>query len=175
MRPRIDYRKTAPDGISALSGLENYVRQSGLAPALLELVKLRASQINGCSYCIDMHTKDARTEGESEQRLYAVVAWRETPFFTERERAALAWTEAVTQVSQEHVPEEVYGCAHQHFSEKELVDLTLAIIAINGWNRLAISFRSVPGSYQQPAHRRALTPANSESGSKHGRDVSRSQ
>ena len=105
MKPRIDYRKTAPDGISTLSGLENYVRQSGLEPALLELVKLRASQINGCAYCIDMHTKDARAEGESEQRLYAGVAWRETPFFTERERAALAWTEAVTQVSQEHVPE----------------------------------------------------------------------
>ena len=96
--------------------------------------------------------RDARAEGESEQRLYAVVAWRETPFFTERESAALAWTEAVTQVSQEHVPEEVYGCAHQHFSEKELVDLTLAIIAINGWNRLAISFCSVPGTYQPAAH-----------------------
>ena len=170
MKPRIDYRKTAPDGISTLSGLENYVRQSGLEPALSELVKLRASQINGCAYCIDMHTKDARAEGESEQRLYAVVAWRETPFFTERERAALAWTEAVTQVSQEHVPEEVEG-GHQHFSEKELVDLTLAIIAINGWNRLAISFRSVPGTYQPAAHRRAVTTASRESGLKQGRDL----
>lgn len=175
IKPRIDYRKTAPDGISALSGLENYVRQSGLEAGLLELVKLRASQINGCAYCIDMHTKDARAEGESEQRLYAVVAWRETPFFTERERAVLAWTEAVTQVSQEHVPEEVYEGAHQHFGEKELVDLTLAIIAINGWNRLAISFRSVPGTYQRAEHRRAVTTASRESGSKHGSDVTRSQ
>jgi alkylhydroperoxidase family enzyme len=113
-----------------------------------------------------MDTKDARAEGESEQRLYAVVAWRETPFFTERERAALAWTEAVTQVSQEHVPEHVYRGAHQHFSEKELVDLTLAIIAINGWNRLAISFRSVPGTYQPASHGRAITTASRESGSK---------
>jgi alkylhydroperoxidase family enzyme len=121
-----------------------------------------------------MDTKDARAEGESEQRLYAVVAWRETPFFTERERAALAWAEAVTQVSQEHVPEEVYGNAHRHFSEKELVDLTLAIIAINSWNRLAITFRSVPGSYQPAAHRRAVTTASRGSGSKQGRDLTRS-
>src|SRR6266550_6112638 len=127
MKPRIDYRKTAPDGISALSGLENYVRQSGLEPALLELVKLRASQINGCSYCIDMHTKDARTEGESEQRLYALVAWRETPFYTERERAALAWTEAVTLIAVEHVPDEVYKQAREQFTEQELVTLTLAL------------------------------------------------
>jgi len=175
MKPRIDYRKTAPDGISALAGLESYVRQSGLEPALLELVKLRASQINGCAYCIDMHTKDARAEGESEQRLYAVVVWHETPFFTERERAALAWTEAVTEVSRGHVPDEVYEGAHQHFSEKELVDLTLAIVAINGWNRLAISFRSVPGTYQPTTHRRAVTPASSDSGSKRGRDVTRSE
>ena len=175
MKPRIDYRKTAPDGVSALSALESYVRQSGLEPALLELVKLRASQINGCAYCIDMHTKDARVEGESEQRLYAVVAWRETPFFTERERAALAWTEAVTQVSQGHVPEEVYEGVRQHFSEKELVDLTLAIITINSWNRLAVSFRSVPGTYQPAAHRSAAATASHESGSKHGKDLTRSQ
>lgn len=175
MKPRIDYRKTAPAGISALSALENYVRQSGLEPALLELVKLRASQINGCAYCIDMHTKDARAEGESEQRLYAIIAWRETPFFTERERAALAWTEAVTQVSQEHVSEEVYGDAHQHFSEKELVDLTLAIIAINGWNRLAISFRSIAGTYQRTGHRRTATTVSRESESRDGKGVTRSQ
>lgn len=111
------------------------------------------------------------SEGESEQRLYAVVAWRETPFFTERERAALAWAEAVTQVSQEHVPEEVYAGAHQHFTEKELVDLTVAIIAINGWNRLAISFRSVPGTYQPAAHRTAVATASRESGSRQGRDL----
>ena len=138
-------------------------------------MKLRASQINGCAYCIDMHTKDARAEGESEQRLYAVVAWRETPFFTERERAALVWTEAVTQVSQARVSEEVYGDAHQHFSEKELVDLTLAIIAINSWNRLAMSFRSVPGTCQRATYRRAITRVSRESESKHGRDVTRSQ
>lgn len=148
MEPRIDYRKTAPGAISAMFGLENYVLKSGLEPALLELVRLRASQMNGCGYCVDMHSKDARARGESEQRLYAIVVWRETPFFTERERAALAWTEAVTQVSPEHVPDEVYESVHRHFSDKELVDLTLAIVAINGWNRLAISFRTVPGTYQ---------------------------
>lgn len=175
MKPRIDYRKTAPGGISALSALESYVRMSGLEPALLELVKLRASQINGCAYCIDMHTKDARAEGESEQRLYAVGAWRETPFFTERERAALSWTEAVTQVNQEHVSEEVYGDAHQHFSDKELVDLTLAIIAINGWNRLAISFRSVAGTYRREALRRTATTVSRESESRDGKGVNRGQ
>lgn len=148
---------------------------SGLEPALLELVKLRASQINGCAYCIDMHTKDARAEGESEQRLYAVGAWRETPFFTERERAALSWTEAVTQVNQEHVSEEVYGDAHQHFSDKELVDLTLAIIAINGWNRLAISFRSVAGTYRREALRRTATTVSRESESRDGKGVNRGQ
>jgi AhpD family alkylhydroperoxidase len=148
MQPRIKYAEVAPAGMAAMLGLENYVRQSGFDPVLLELVKLRASQINGCAYCVDVHTKDARARGESEQRLYAVVVWRETPFFSERERAALAWTEAVTQVSHHHVPDEVYELARQHFSEKELVDLTLAIVAINGWNRLAISFRKVPGTYE---------------------------
>ena len=132
-------------------GLEKYVRSSGLEQSLLELVKFRASQINGCAYCIDMHTKDARAHGESEQRLYALTAWRETPFYTDRERAALAWTEAVTEVAQTHVPDDVYELARQHFSEKELVDLTLAIVAINGWNRLAISLRMVPGTYQPAA------------------------
>lgn len=149
MKSRIEYAKVAQGGIAAMLGLENYVRQSGFDPALLELVKLRASQMNGCAYCVDMHTKDARARGESEQRLYAVDVWRETPFFTERERAALAWTEAVTQLSRKHVPDEVYRLAREHFSEKQLVDLTLAIIAINGWNRLAISFRTVPGTYQR--------------------------
>jgi AhpD family alkylhydroperoxidase len=148
MKPRIEYAEVAPAGMAAMASLEDYVRQTDFDPALLELVKLRASQINGCAYCLDMHTKDARARGESEQRLYAVLVWRETPFFSERERAALAWTEAVTQVSYQHVPDEVYELARQHFSEKELVDLTLAIVAINGWNRLAICFRKVPGSYQ---------------------------
>ncbi|HEY1272458.1 MAG TPA: carboxymuconolactone decarboxylase family protein [Terriglobales bacterium] len=152
MQARIAYDKVAPDGVKAMWTLENYIHHCGLEPALLELIKLRASQINGCAYCIDMHTKDARAHGETEQRLYALSAWRETPFFTDRERAALAWTEAVTEVSHGHVPDEVYELARQHFGEKELVDLTLAVVAINGWNRLAISFRKVPGMYQPTHH-----------------------
>lgn len=152
MQSRTDYAKLAPEGLKAMLGLEGYVRKSGLEPALLELVKIRASQINGCAYCIDMHTKDARARGETEQRLYALTAWRETPFFTESERAALAWTEAVTKISDAGLPDEVYELASRHFNEKELVDLTLAIVAINGWNRMAISFRMVPGKYQ-PANK----------------------
>jgi AhpD family alkylhydroperoxidase len=128
--------------------VERYVRECGLERGLLELIKFRASQINGCAYCVDMHTKDARVNGETEQRLYAVVVWREAPFFTERERAALAWAEAVTLVSQEQVPDNVFEIARKQFSDKELVDLTMAVIAINGWNRLAISFREVAGTYQ---------------------------
>ena len=151
MQQRLSYSKVAPEGIEGLNKLEKYVKNSGLEADLVELVKLRASQINGCAYCIDMHTKDARTHGESEQRLYAVSAWHEAPFYSERERAALAWTEAVTQVSKDHVPDEVYEQAQEHFTEKELVDLTLAVIAINSWNRLAISFRTPAGSYQ-PDH-----------------------
>ena len=160
MQPRIEYMKVAPNAMSAMLALEQYVRQSGLDPSLLELVKLRASQINGCAYCIDMHSKDARVRGESEQRLYSAAVWRETPFFTERERAALAWTEAVTQVSWQHVPEDVYQLARQHFDEKELIDLTMAIIAINGWNRLAISFRTVPGTYQPATESRKIAAAS---------------
>jgi len=115
---------------------------------MVELVKIRASQINGCAFCIDMHTKDARAAGETEQRIYALDAWREAPFFTSRERAALAWTEAVTLVRQGHVPDEVFEEAKRHFTEEELANLTLAVVAINGWNRLSIAFRAVPGSYQ---------------------------
>ncbi len=152
MQPRIEYDKIAPEGARALWGLENYVRRCGLEPTLLELVKLRASQINGCAYCIDMHTKDARAHGETEQRLYALTAWQETPFFTDRERAALTWTEAVTKVADSHVSDDIYESARRHFSDKELVDLTLAIVAINSWNRLAISFRKVPGTYQPTKH-----------------------
>ena len=148
MHPRIAYGKVAPGALAAMRGLETYVHGTGLEPALLELVKIRASQINGCAYCIDMHSQDARALGETEQRLYAVAAWHETPFFTERERAALAWTEAVTRVAKTHVPGDVYEEAKRRFSEKELVDLTLAVVAINGWNRLAIAFRTVPGSYK---------------------------
>lgn len=152
MQPRMDYVKAAPDGYKAMSELENYVRQCGLEHSLLELVKIRASQINGCAFCLDMHTKDARAAGETEQRLYALSAWEETPFFTDRERAALAWTEAVTRVADTHVPDDVFELAGKHFSEKELADLTLAIVTINGWNRLAVAFRKVPGTYQ-PAKR----------------------
>ena len=152
MEPRIQSAKVAPGVVAAMGALEKYVRSSGLEPSLIELVKLRASQINGCAYCIDMHTKDARARGETEQRLYALSVWRETPFYTEKERAALAWTEAVTQVSTSHVPDDVYELTRQHFSDKELVDLTAATIAINGWNRLAISFQAVPGTYQPVPH-----------------------
>ncbi|MDX9864379.1 MAG: carboxymuconolactone decarboxylase family protein [Anaerolineaceae bacterium] len=144
---RIRYAEVAPGGIAILRKLEEYIQATELEPDLLELVKLRASQINGCAYCIDMHTKDARNRGESEQRLYGLSAWRETPFYTERERAALLWTEAVTRISENHVPDAIYDHAQQHFTEKEIVDLTLAVIAINSWNRLAISFRTPPGSY----------------------------
>lgn len=150
MQPRLDPANVAPDGVKAMWGLENYVRHCGLETPLLELVKFRASQINGCAYCIDMHTKDARAHGETEQRLYSLSAWRETPFFTDRERAALAWTESVTRVEQTHIPDEEYEQARRHFNEKELVDLTLAIVAINGWNRLAVGFRKVAGTYQPP-------------------------
>ncbi len=153
MEPRIDYSRVAPGAMEVMRGLERYTKQSGLEPGLLELVKVRASQINGCAYCLDMHTKDARLRGETEQRLYALSAWKETPFYTVRERAALAWTEAVTEIARTGIPDEVYEVARQQFSEKELVDLTMAVIAINGWNRLAVGFRTVPGTYQPAAAR----------------------
>src|SRR5258708_18389896 len=155
MQPRLDVHKTSPGAYQAMVGLEAFIRKSSkLEPALLELVKMRASQINGCAYCLDMHSKDARAAGETEQRLYALNAWRETPFFNDRERAALAWTEAVTLVAVDHVPDAVYEEAREQFSEEELVNLTMAVVAINGWNRLAIAFRAVPGEYQ-PAARKA--------------------
>ena len=147
MQARLNARTVAPEAYKAMSALEGYVDECGLERPLLELIKLRASQINGCAYCIDMHTKDARAAGETEQRLYELNAWRETPFYTDRERAALAWTEAVTLVSESHVPDDVYEEVRRHFTEEELVNLTLAVVAINGWNRLAISFRAVPGTY----------------------------
>lgn len=152
MKQRLDYKSTAPDGFKSMLGLESYVHRSGLDVNLLELVKIRVSQINHCAWCLDMHTKDARARGETEQRLYLVSAWREAPFYTERERAALAWAEAVTMVSQEEITDELYAEARRHFTEKELVDLTYAIIAINGWNRLNVSFQTTVGSYQ-PATR----------------------
>ena len=148
MKERMDYSKAAPGAMRAMYGLESYIKECGLEKSLIELVKLRASQINGCGYCIDMHTKDARAQGEKEQRLYALVAWKESPFYTERERAALAWTESLTLIADNHVPDEVFEEARQHFSETELANLTLVIITINGWNRFAISFRDEPGTYK---------------------------
>lgn len=144
MSSRIDYYKVSPDVVKAMIGLENIINKSGLERSLLDLVKLRASQINGCAFCVDTHCADARKNGESERRLYAVAVWRETHFFTDKERAALAWTEAVTLLSETHAPDELYQEVLKYFNEKETVDLTFAIITINGWNRLAVSFRKLP-------------------------------
>ncbi len=151
MEPRLDYRQAAAGAFQAMLGMEQYIRGCGLEHSLLELIKTRASQINGCAYCIDMHTKDARAAGETEQRLYGLSAWRETPFYTARERAALEWTETLTLIAQNDVSDELYARVREHFSEEELVNVTMVIITINGWNRLAIPFRTVPGSYQPPA------------------------
>ncbi len=143
--------------MNAMLGLEKYLHTCGLPEKLLHLVKMRVSQINGCAYCLDMHSKDLRAAGDTEQRLYVLDAWREAPFYTERERAALAWAEAVTLVTEEHVPDEVYEQARSQFSEEELVNLTLAVVTINGWNRLSIAFRSVPGAYQPQQHQAEAT------------------
>ena len=151
MQPRLDFMKASPEAYRAMAQMESVVRRSGIDPKLLELIKIRASQLNGCAYCIDMHTKDARAKDETEQRIYALDAWRETPFFTEKERAALAWTEAVTNVQTGHVPDAVYHEVSTNFSEAEIMNLTLAITTINAWNRIAIAFRAVPGSYQPAA------------------------
>ena len=147
MKTRIDYRKAAPDAFKAMLDLEAGVRRAGLEHSLIELVKMRVSQVNGCGYCLDMHSKDARAAGETEQRLYLLSAWREAPFYSQRERAALSWAEAVTQVSMNDLPDALYAEVCEHFDEKAMVELTLAIIAINGWNRLAIAFRAEVGSY----------------------------
>ena len=136
-----------PGVIQAMLGLERQIRQAGLDPGLLDLVRMRASQINGCAYCLDMHSKDARANGETEQRLYGLDAWRETPYYSARERAALEWTEALTLVSETRVPDDVYERVREQFSEDELVHLSLAIVSINGWNRLNIAARTVPGGY----------------------------
>ena len=151
MEPRIDYRKYSAEAQKSLYALEKYIAECGLDHKLIHLIKMRASQINGCAFCIDMHSKDARAIGETEQRLYELDAWRETPFYTERERAALEWTEALTLVSQTHVPDSVYDDVRKQFSEKEIVDLTLVVSMINLWNRLAISLRAVPGRYKPAA------------------------
>jgi len=151
MPQRLDYAKTSPGASRALYGVETYLQSCGLDAKLLDLVRLRASQINGCAFCIDMHWKDLRAEGESEQRLYSLDAWREAPGYSEREQAALAWAEAVTLVAASRVPDEVYEQARRQFTDKELVDLTLAITAINSWNRMSISFRKDAGEYQPKA------------------------
>ena len=152
MEARMDYAKAAPGAMKAMSGLDAYLARCGLEASLRELVKLRASQINGCAYCVDMHSLDARAGGESEQRLYALPVWHETPFFTERERAALLWTEKLTLLSVDHVPDEVFEQVRQHFSEEELANLTLVIATINAWNRFGVSFRDVPGEYTPRKH-----------------------
>ena len=145
MQSRFKYTTRAHKGMSEL---EAYLKESSIEEGLLHLIKLRASQINGCAYCLDIHWKDLRAIGESEQRMYSLDAWRECPYYTERERAALAWTEAVTEISEGHAEESVYGEVKKHFSEKELADLTVAVATINGWNRLAIASRMEPGTYQ---------------------------
>jgi len=152
MKTRFNYAKVAPGVYDAMDALDQYLAGCGLEESLLHLVRLRASQINGCAYCLDMHWKDLRALGEGEQRLYSLDAWRECPYYTERERAALAWTEAVTRVAEDRVPDAVFEEARPHLSEKELADLTLAVAAINAWNRLSIASRIVPGTYQ-PAPR----------------------
>ena len=149
MKLRLNYSQVEPKALKAMMELENYVAASELGLPLRELVKIRASQINGCAYCIDMHTKDARAEGETEQRIYALSAWRETPFFTERERAALEWTEALTLISEVEISNELYEKVSVYFTESEIIALSMTIVAINGWNRLAISFGTVPGSYER--------------------------
>ncbi|HEX6636907.1 MAG TPA: carboxymuconolactone decarboxylase family protein [Steroidobacteraceae bacterium] len=148
MERRIDWKAAAPRGLHAMLGLQGYVNNGGLEHSLLELVKMRASQINGCAFCLDMHFKDAVAAGETPQRLYLLDAWRETDLYTGRERAALAWTEALTLVTQGHVPDAVYEEARRHFNDTELANLSLAIVAVNGWNRLQIAFRAEAGSYQ---------------------------
>lgn len=151
MTSRLDANRLAPDGRQAMAGLQAYVNRSGIEPALLELVKIRASQINGCAFCLAMHVRDARRQGEREARLDLLPAWREAPLYTARERAALAWTEAVTLIADGHVPDAVYEAAQREFGDRELVDLTYAVVAINGWNRLAIAFRKPPEVMDAPA------------------------
>ena len=155
MEPRIDYLKVGRGAFEALLGVEKYLYGSGFEPTLLDFVKLRASQINGCAYCIDMHWKDLRAAGETEQRLYGLDAWEESPYYSDRERVALMWTEAVTNIKAGHVPDPVYEHVRKFFTEKELADLTLAVTAINSWNRLNIAARTVPGTYQPAKSHRA--------------------
>ncbi|MCZ7610558.1 MAG: carboxymuconolactone decarboxylase family protein [Ignavibacterium sp.] len=151
---RIDWYKTSPEGYHAMLELEKTVHKSGLDPKLLELLKIRASQINGCAHCLEMHTKDAIAIGESEQRLFVLAAWRETPFYSEKEKAALAWCESLTELSSKGAPENLYKDLQKHFTDREITELTIAIVAINGWNRLAVSFHSDVWNYISQ-HRKA--------------------
>jgi AhpD family alkylhydroperoxidase len=151
MQMRFNGAALAPGGYQAMLGLEKYLSSSSIETKLLHLVKLRASAINGCAYCIDMHWKDLRAAGESEQRLYGLNAWQESPYYSDRERAALAWTDALTLVAEGHVPDDVYDSVRSHLSERELADLTIAVATINAWNRLAIASRTPPGAYTPPA------------------------
>jgi AhpD family alkylhydroperoxidase len=144
----MNYYTAAPGALKVLLGVEEYLQASRLEEKLQDLIKLRVSQINGCAYCIDMHWKDLRALGETEQRLYGLDAWEESPYYSERERAALAWAEAVTRIGEGHVPDEVFERVRPHFSDRELADLTLAVTAINSWNRLSIAFRVSPGTYK---------------------------
>lgn len=155
MEARMNYAKAAPGVMKAMDGLDTYIAKCGLEPELRELVKLRASQINGCAYCVDIHSLDARALGETEQRLYGLPVWQETPFFSERERAALLWTEKLTLISADHVSDEVYEQVRPHFTDEELANLTLAIALINAWNRFGVAFRDVPGRYK-PTLRKAI-------------------
>jgi len=155
MKARIDFAKSLPKVMQALYPMAKYVNGSGLDHRLLELVKMRTSQLNGCAYCLDMHSKDARAAGETEQRLYLLDAWRETSLYSERERAALEWTEALTLIGEGHVPDAVYASAREHFSEEELVNLALAVVTINGWNRFSIAFRAEAGKYRPGMHDRS--------------------
>lgn len=154
MNQRMRYSTVDPNAYKALLDVENYVEAAGLEESLLDLVKLRASQINQCAYCLDMHVKDALASGEDQMRLFGLSAWREMPFYSDRERAALAWTEAVTVLTDGFVPDALYEEVHQHFTEKELVGLTMAIVAINSWNRMNVAFRTEPGRYQSKRQRR---------------------
>lgn len=152
MQQRINYGKYAQKSLQPLLDLEAYLKNCGIETNLLHMLKLRASQMNGCAFCIDMHWKDARAAGESEQRLYGLDAWEESPYYTDRERAALRWVESLTDITNGHVPDEVFAEAKEHFSEQEIVDLTMATAAINAWNRIAISMRAVPGHYKASQH-----------------------
>jgi AhpD family alkylhydroperoxidase len=154
MKARINVAAVSPGAYRAMLGLEKYLSECGLEEGLLHLIKLRASQLNGCAYCIDMHWKDARALGETEQRLYGLNAWEESPYYTARERAAFSWTESLTNLGEGHVPDSVYEAVKPHFSEQELADLTLAVVTINAWNRIAIASRTVPGGYTPGAHSR---------------------